>query len=123
MTSPSFTNNMVKVLFNTRSSMTRNIKENILSMYKDNMRCQLICRETSAIDSQPHLLQCQVLLDNLNPEEVERIKGVTYIIGTYLGAWSSRGRWWWCSTGCWRSGRRNWKGRAYRWEDAPDLSH
>ena len=78
MTNTSFTNNMVKVLFNMRSSMTRNFKGNFSSMFKDNMRCQLMCQETNAIDCQSHLLQCQFLLDRLTPEELERTKEVTY---------------------------------------------
>ena len=43
MTYTSFTNNMVKVLFNMRSSMTGNLKGNLSSMFKDNMRCQVMC--------------------------------------------------------------------------------
>ena len=78
MTNTSFTNNMVKVLFNMRSSMTRNFKGNFSSMFKDNVRCQLMCQETNAIDCQSHLLQCQSLLDRLTPEELERTKEVTY---------------------------------------------
>ena len=77
MTNTSFTNNMVKVLFNMRSSMTRNLKGNFSSMFKDNMRCQLMCQEANAIDCQSHLLHCQSLLDKLTPEELERTKEVT----------------------------------------------
>ena len=81
---------MVRLLFDMRSSMTRNIKDNFSSMF-DNKRCNLNCNDPEAVDSQSHVLQCNILLDNLSPEEL--LEEVKWNIATYLGPWNSRGRW------------------------------
>ena len=56
---------MVKVVFDMRSSMTRNIKDNFSSIF-DNKGCNLNGNDTEAVDSQSHVLQCSILLDNLS---------------------------------------------------------
>ena len=77
MESGIFTNTMVTTLFNMRSSMTRNIKNNFSSMHRGNLGCKL-CQEPDMIDSQPHLLSCVKLKEDLNQEELEAVKSVTY---------------------------------------------
>ena len=72
-----FTNTMVKTLFNMRSSMTRNIKNNFSSMHRGNLGCKL-CQEPDMIDSQPHLLCCVKLREHLNSGELEAVNSVTY---------------------------------------------
>ena len=54
MTNTSFINNMVKVLFN----MTGNLKGNLSSMFKDNMRCQVMCHSRGILLTQDHLSRC-----------------------------------------------------------------
>ena len=73
-----FTNNMVQVLFNMRSSMTKNIKSNFSSLYGSNQRCRMNCKDLEAIDSQCHILQCSVLLEKLTPEEHHSAHQVKY---------------------------------------------
>ena len=69
MTSPLFSNDMVKILVNMRSSMTKDIKNNFSSIYKGNMACRLKCSDPNAIDSQQHLLLCSALTDNITKEQ------------------------------------------------------
>ena len=73
--SPCFTNNMVNILFNMRSSMTRDIRSNFSSMYGQNLSCPLKC---DAVDSQSHLLVCPVLLAELDSSEEETARSVHY---------------------------------------------
>ena len=84
MVSNKFSTSMVKVLFDMRSSMTRNIKNNFPSIFRSNMRCQLNCIDKEAIDSQSHLLNCSVLLQKLSTEEQVNVSKVEYtdIFGT-----------------------------------------
>ena len=49
--------------------MTKNIKSNFSSVFGNNHRCSMNCNDLEAIDNQYHILQCQVLLENLSPEE------------------------------------------------------
>jgi hypothetical protein len=77
MTSCLFTNSMVSTLFNMRSSMTRNIKNNFSSMFQNDMKCKLKCLP-EAIDSQSHLLRCPKVLEELEPAELESVKVVQY---------------------------------------------
>ena len=76
-TPSSFTNTMVNILFNMRSSMTRNIKNNFSSMRRGNLGC-MTCQEPDTIDSQPHLLCCEKLRVHLNPEDLKAVKLETY---------------------------------------------
>ena len=78
LVSHKFTNSMVKVLFGLRGSMTKSIKNNFPSMFRSNLRCQMNCEDTKAIDRQCHLLDCSVLLDQLTPEEQISVKQVEY---------------------------------------------
>ena len=57
--------------------MTRNIKDNCSSMF-DNKRCNLNCNDSEAVDSQSDVLQCNILLDNLSPEEQLEASQVEY---------------------------------------------
>ena len=84
MVSNKFSTSMVKVLFDMRSSMTKNIKNNFPSMFRSNMRCQLNCSDKEALDSQSHLLHCSVLLKKLSTEEQLNMSQVEYtdIFGT-----------------------------------------
>ena len=77
MTSNKFTNQMVNVLFNLQSSMTRNIKANFSSLFKENMLCKLKCKEKD-IDTQQHLLTCSELLKSLTLTEIENTNAVNY---------------------------------------------
>ena len=69
MTSPLFSNDMVKILMNMRSSMTKDIKNNFSSIFKGNRACRLKCTDPNAIDSQQHLLMCSVLKENITKEQ------------------------------------------------------
>ena len=77
MKSGIFTNTMVTTLFNMRSSMTRNIKNNFSSMHKGNLGCKL-CQEPDMTDSQSHLSCCVELKEHLNLGELEAVNSVTY---------------------------------------------
>ena len=55
VTSPTFSNEMVSLLFNMRCSMTRGIKCNFPSMFRGDMKCKLKCDVPEALDSQQHL--------------------------------------------------------------------
>ena len=77
MTSNKFTNQMVNTLFNLRSSMTRNIKANFSSLFKENLLCKLKCQEKSE-DTQQHLLSCSQLLKSLTLTERESTNAVSY---------------------------------------------
>ena len=58
-----------------RSSMTRGIKANLSSMYRDNLSCPLLC---GSPDQQSHLMQCHVLLARLTVAEEETTKSASY---------------------------------------------
>ena len=73
-----FTNDMSRLLFNMRSSMTKNIKSNFSSQFGSNPRCSMKCNDLEAIDNQNHILQCQVLLEKLSPEEKLSASQVKY---------------------------------------------
>ena len=76
--SNTFTTEMAGLLFNLRSSMTKNIKQNFSSFYQQNLKCKMNCNDPNAIDSQCHLLNCTVLSKLLSEEESIRAKGVKY---------------------------------------------
>ena len=76
--SHTFTNEMASILLNMRSSMTRNFKSNFTSIHRDNLNCQLKCQDKNAQDSQSHLLQCEMLLQKLNIEELTKTNSVKY---------------------------------------------
>ena len=76
--SHTFTNNMASVLFNLRSSMTKTIKSNCSSINRGDMSCKMKCPEPDTEDCQSHLLQCHVLLKQLNSEQVTQTKNVSY---------------------------------------------
>ena len=84
MTSSIFTNNMVTLLFNLRSSMTKGFRSNFSSIFKGDMRCKLNCKDLEAVDSQNHLLECGELLEKLTPQDLITAEGVEYhdIFGT-----------------------------------------
>ena len=79
-----FTNEMASILLNMRSSMTRNLKCNFTSLYWGNLNCQMKCQDKNAQNSQSHLLQCEMLLQKLNIEELTKTNSVEYedIFGT-----------------------------------------
>ena len=62
MTSPTFTNEMVSLLFNMRCSMTKGFKSNFSSMFKGDMGCKLNCNIIDALDNQKHLLEYPIIL-------------------------------------------------------------
>ena len=70
---------MVRILFNMRS---------FSSVFGTNPRCSMNCNDLEAIDNQYHILQCQVLFENLNPEEKISASEVKYddIFGSLEGA-------------------------------------
>ena len=76
--SHTFTNNMASVLFNLRSSMTKTIKSNFSSINRGDMSCKMKCQEPGTEDCPSHLLQCHVLLKQLNSEQVTQTKNVSY---------------------------------------------
>ena len=78
MTSPLFTNDMVKLLFNLRSFMTRGLKNNFPSLFRGNLKCKLNCPDLDAIDCQEHLLSCQSLTTRLSSEQQDSLKGLKY---------------------------------------------
>ena len=78
MTSPLFTNKMVEILFNMRSSMTRGIQNNFPSLCRENMRCKLECPDLDAIDCQEHLLSCKSLISRLSIEQQVPLKDIKY---------------------------------------------
>ena len=69
---------MSAVLFNMRSSMTRTLKFNLSSLYKDNTRCWLKCININAVNQLAHLLQCQTIENQLSREEREHAHSVNY---------------------------------------------
>ena len=73
-----FSNSIASVLFNMRSSMTKNIKSNFSSLHRDNLYCKMKCQEPGIEDNQSHILQCQVLQKYLNSEQAAQTKNVKY---------------------------------------------
>ena len=65
MTSPPFSNEMVRLLFNLRCSMTRGVKTNFPSMFRGDMGCKLKCDIPEALDSQQHIKSCPILISKL----------------------------------------------------------
>ena len=81
MTSHEFENNEVKLLTALRSQTVRGIKMNFSSWYKPNLMCRLNCQNSQQDqqeDSQPHLLLCQALLNQLTTEQQEDVQGISY---------------------------------------------
>ena len=81
MTSKEFQNHEVKLLTALRSHTLRGIKMNFSSWYKPNLLCPLNCQnnqQEQKEDSQRHLLLCQVLLNQLTPEQQGEVQGITY---------------------------------------------
>lgn len=78
MASNKFTNEMVQLIFNFRSSMIKNVKANFSSINRNNMWCKLKCQDEKEIDSQQHLLGCKVLLKELKDQERESLSNVVY---------------------------------------------
>ena len=74
MTDPTFTNEMVKILFNMRCSMTRGVKSNFSSMFRGDMSCKLKCGITEAIDNQEHLNSCPRILSNMQGDQHLSVK-------------------------------------------------
>ena len=68
MKSKIFTNSMVEVIFNLWSSITRNLRSNLSSIFKGNMKCKVSFKDLEANDCQSHLLTCQTWLENSGPE-------------------------------------------------------
>ena len=65
MTSPTFTNEKVSLLFNMRCSMTRGVKCNFSSIFRGDLGCKLKCDIPEALDSQEHLNSCPGILSNM----------------------------------------------------------
>ena len=66
------------LLFVLHSSMVINIKQNFSSLYQQNLGCKMNCEDPNAIDSQPHMLQCEELAKFLSSDKVMRAKCVKY---------------------------------------------
>ena len=73
MTSSLFSNEMVRVLFNMRCSMTKGIKSNFSSIFRNDIGCKMKCNQTGAIDNQEHLLSCPILLSNLKSDQISSV--------------------------------------------------
>ena len=69
MTSPTFTNNMMKFLFNMHCSMTRGVKYNSPSMFKEDMGCRLKCDIPEALDNQKHLNACPIIISKMQGDQ------------------------------------------------------
>ena len=69
MTSPTFRNEMVKTLFNMRCSMTRGVKCNFSSMFREDMGCRLKCDISEALDNQEHLNACPIIISKMQGDQ------------------------------------------------------
>ena len=69
MTSPTFTNEMVSLLFNMRCSMTRGVKCNFSSIFRGDLGCKLKCDIPEALDSQEHLNSCPRILSKMQGDQ------------------------------------------------------
>lgn len=78
MTDSMFSNDMVKLLFNMHSSMTKGIKINFLSIFREDMTCRLKCSDPQAIDSQQHILTCSVIHENISYDESNKARNLNY---------------------------------------------
>ena len=63
MTTNKLNNKEVSLLFNLRCQSINGIKDNFHQMFKGNLKCDLCA---IYVDSQEHLLQCQVLRQHIN---------------------------------------------------------
>ena len=78
MTNSLFSNDMVKILFNLRSSMTKGIKMNFPSIFREDMTCRLNCSDPQAIDNQQHLLTCSVIHEKISSDESRQARHLNY---------------------------------------------
>ena len=74
MTSPSFSNEMVGVLFSMRCSMTKGIKSNFSSIFKNDIGCKMKCNQTGALDNQEHLFSCPNLISKFKSDQISSVK-------------------------------------------------
>ena len=58
--------------------MTKNIEYNFSSLFGSYTRCSMNCNDLEATDNQHIILQCQVLLEKLSPEEKLSASQVKY---------------------------------------------
>ena len=77
ITSPSFTNSEITTLAALRSHTTRGIKGNFSSWFKQDLSCPL-SKQCKSEDTQQHLLLCQVILEELTPQEKSEHKNISY---------------------------------------------
>ena len=78
MTYSLFSNDMVNILFNLRSSMIKGIKMNFSSIFREDMTCRLNCSDPLAIDNQQHLLTCSVIHDTNSSDESRQARHLNY---------------------------------------------
>ena len=69
---------LVSLLFNIRSSMTKGIINNFSSLKIGDTSCPMECSENPPLDTQSHLLKCSTLVGKLTHEEKVAVKEVEF---------------------------------------------
>ena len=57
-----------------RCSMTKGIKSNFSSIFRDDIGCKMKCNQTGALDNQEHLLSCPILLSKFKSDQISSVK-------------------------------------------------
>ena len=78
MTNSLFSNKIVNILFNMRSSMMKGIKMNLPSLFREQMTCRLNYSDPQAIDNQQHILTCSVIHEKISSDESRQARHMNY---------------------------------------------